>query len=461
MKTVKALREELNDLLDEAKALTDVPKAENRDLTEDELTRFNALTEDEDDKKGVIAQKKIELLEAEKHERRKKALAMERAESLRAANPLGGEDAENPAPMADVRHVIAQPRCFKGKDAIRNAYAAGLYLKALVARDKGRPDEALEAECERRGMGSVRAAATESSATAGGYLVPAELSSAIISVRNEVGVSRRLARVMPMMADTLDVPRRTSGLTVYAPGEATAITASDKVWSKVALVAKKRAVAAQLSQELQDDAIIGVVDDAMQEMAYALADQEDSEFINGDGTATYFGVQGLLSKIGSSGVATAATGNDTWPELTTNDVAAWFGKLPSKHRVRGQLAIVCSTNFYHSALLRILMAGGGNSIAALQAGETSDAMFMGYPVYFTDKMPTATAAATVCALFGNFGRSVIIGDRTEVRMALSKDYAFLSDLDTLKATVRYDINVFDYGDGSSSPGGYVALKTAS
>ena len=97
----------------------------------------------------------------------------------------------------------------------------------------------------------------------------------------------------------------------------------------------------------------------------------------------------------------------------------------------------------------------------MQAGETSDAMFMGYPVYFTDKMPTATAAATVCALFGNFGRSVIIGDRTEVRMALSKDYAFLSDLDTLKATVRYDINVFDYGDGSSSPGGYVALKTAS
>ena len=44
-------------------------------------------------------------------------------------------------------------------------------------------------------------------------------------------------------------------------------------------------------------------------------------------------------------------------------------------------------------------------------------------------------------------------------MGLSNDYAFLSDLTTLKATVRYDINVYDYGDGSNA-GAYVSFKTA-
>ncbi len=72
-------------------------------------------------------------------------------------------------------------------------------------------------------------------------------------------------------------------MTVYAPGEAGLITDSDKSWSQVNLIVKKREVASYLSQELNDDAIVNLVDDIFSEMGYSLALQEDNEAINGTG----------------------------------------------------------------------------------------------------------------------------------------------------------------------------------
>jgi HK97 family phage major capsid protein len=65
----------------------------------------------------------------------------------------------------------------------------------------------------------------------------------------------------------------------------------------------------------------------------------------------------------------------------------------------------------------------------------------------------------VCALFGSFPQAVILGDRTGIRISRDDSVGFLSDLITLKATARYDINVHQPGD-SSNAGAYVALKTA-
>jgi HK97 family phage major capsid protein len=194
-------------------------------------------------------------------------------------------------------------------------------------------------------------------------------------------------------------------------------------------------------------------------MGYALALQEDNELINGTGAATtYFGVRGLLNRIGSAAVSTAATGHDTWPELDMADVVACISLVPERYD--RNLSWICSRNFYYSVLWRLEMSGGGNTIATLSQGATGQPMFGGYPVYFTSRMPTATAAATVCALFGSWRDAVILGDRTGVSLARDDSFAFSSDLITLRATTRYDFNVHEPGD-SSAVGAYVALKTAS
>jgi HK97 family phage major capsid protein len=85
---------------------------------------------------------------------------------------------------------------------------------------------------------------------------------------------------------------------------------------------------------------------------------------------------------------------------------------------------------------------------------------MGYPVYLTSQMPTSTAAATTCALFGAFNQAAVLADRGGIRVARSDDFKFLDDKVTLRATSRYDINVHDPGDGSTA-GAYVGLVTAS
>jgi hypothetical protein len=54
---------------------------------------------------------------------------------------------------------------------------------------------------------------------------------------------------------------------------------------------------------------------------------------------------------------------------------------------------------------------------------------------------------------------VILGDRTGITFGRDDSTGFLSDLTTLKAVTRYDINVHQPGT-SSAAGAYVALKTA-
>lgn len=460
MKKSQEIQAEIDRLTDEAQAIHNLVESEKRDMSDDEQSRWNALMGDD----GEIAAQVTAKASAEKLEKEQERLALMRQQgnpqplqTTITGNGNVAQAASTPA-KANALYRVAKPRCFKGADADQNAYNAGMFILALQARLNNQRHEQSEKHLSSIGW-DIKAASTEGTATAGGYLVPDPLSRSIIDIREEVGVARRLAKVWPMSSDTDSVPKRTGGLTVYAPGEGNTITTSDKAWGRVNLVAKKKAVAHQISKELSEDAIINVADDAVEEMAYALADNEDEMFINGDGTSTYFGVTGVLNAIGSAGVATAATGNDTWPEISVTDIANWFGKLPGKFRRSGQLGIVCSSNFYHTALLRILMAAGGNTAASLQSS-IADAAFLGYPVFFSDKMPTATAASTVSALFGNFRMSTMLGERGRISIGRSEEYAFLDDLTTLKATTRTDINVHEPGD-SSNAGGYVALKTAS
>jgi HK97 family phage major capsid protein len=459
MKTVKELKEELLDLHDSAKAILNIAEKESRDLSADEQADYDKLAAEDT---GSIDLKLKELETAEKRDRERKSLALARARSLESG--IGGATIETSGDakkdFGNARHIMLPTRAFTGADADKKAYACGHWLRALVANMRGRRDEQSEAVIAKHGW-DIRATATEGSASGGGYLVPDPLSAAFIEYRQQVSVIRKLADVHVMTADTLAVPKLTSGQTIYYPGESNAITASDMAWGQVGLTAVKRAALGYISQELKDDAIINIVDQVVSRMAYEFAKQEDNEAINGDGTPTYGGETGILAAMGAGGVATAATGHDTWPEIDAADVAAWMAKLPSQHFVNP--AFVCSMAFYHSVLFRLQIAGGGNDMSSLAAGvgvTNANARFLGYPVYFTDRMPTATAAATVCALFGNFQEAVILGDRMSLTFAISDQYAFNTDLLAVRGTTRYDWNVHNVGDASNA-GAVVALKTAS
>ncbi len=365
---------------------------------------------------------------------------------------LAGRNPGDRRPQAMYR--VGRLRCFRDP---RDAFDAGMWFRAVLSRVEDREDKPALEHCNQIGW-ELTNAASESSGAGGGYLVPAPLANTIIDVREAVGVARRIMRTTPMTSDTLTIPKRKGGLTVYYPGEMGAITPSTKDWKAVALIAKKRAVANQISQELVDDAILNIVDNAVEEMAYALADQEDNEVINGTGASTFGGVVGLLSQLGTAGISQAAAGHDTWPELDLADITAAMGLLPDRFHARMPVWL-CSSAFYFNVMLRINAQAGGNTIVSLQGGDNGAKQFLGYPVYLTQYMPKTTAAATVAALFGAFDAGCILGERIGIRVARSDDYAFLNDLTTLKATTRTDFNVHDPGD-ATNPGAYIGLKTA-
>lgn len=345
-------------------------------------------------------------------------------------------------------HYNLPLRAFRGNSALDDAYDCGLWLQANLFRST-RAADLLERRApdwlESRDM-------TEGVNSAGGYTVPQPLSNAIIAVWQEAGVARQLCDVIPMTSDKLDIPKDTAGQTVYYPGEAGAITESQVTFDRVQLSAVKRAVLTQISNELLADSVIGIADYVARRMGHAFAYQQDNELINGNGTSTYGGEVGLISSIGTAGVATQATGN-TWAAIVLSDFNAALGKLPSRF-ANGSLAWLMRREFFFAVVQKLVYAGGGNTVSDIQGG-TGTQLF-GYPVYFSNHMP-AEAATTFAAFFGNWMQAVKCGDRAGVNIQSSEHYAFNADLLTLRGTARYDLNFYEPGD-SSNAGAVVALK---
>ncbi len=460
MDSSKVLREQIDELAIEARAIMQAPTDEKRDPDAEETTRFEEITDKLipglQDKLSAAVKREDAMAKLSKQSHHQTKL-QEMAEILsetsepRTTLPVNGKFRSDEAPKDRIYVKAARLKAFKNES---EAFGAGMWLRAITSRLYGRGEDLAAAQyCHHNGL-NISNSSYEGSGTAGGYLVPSQIASTIIEVRENVGIARRIANIQPMTSDMLPIPKKSGGLTVYYPAELGTITDSDKSWSQIGLACEKRAVASKISQELVDDALINIVDNVFSEMAYALALQEDNEMINGTGGSTYGHVQGLLSSIGSAGVSTAAA-SSTWAATTLAEIMTAMSLLPD--RFNRNPVFICSSNFFWACLARLQAAGGGNAISDLQGGPTGK-QFLGVPVYTTSQMPTATAVSTKSLLFGQFDMSVILGDRMGIRIGRDDSTGFLNDYTTLKATSRYDIKVHEPGDGTN-PGAYIAYST--
>src|ERR1700675_450343 len=96
---------------------------------------------------------------------------------------------------------------------------AGQWLLATIFQN----DKAL-AWCQANGVPIRKAASEGIVGSAGGYLVPTELSNAILDIRDVYGAFRRCARVVPMASNNTMVPRRTGGTAAVFMAENAAAT---------------------------------------------------------------------------------------------------------------------------------------------------------------------------------------------------------------------------------------------
>ena len=457
MDKIKALRERLEELTDEAQAILNLAEKEDRDITTDEQKRWDAIM---DEQSGELTKCQAELDVLEKRAAEQKRLAAQRRAAQRSVfdNALT-EPQQAAAPRVGV--VRAKLHAFKNDDSGRQAaYDCGQWLRAVLAHQRGYRDESAQNYAVNRFGGGIFATHTEGSNSAGGYTVPDPLSAAFIEYRELAGVSRQICDVRPMTSDTMSIPKLLTGNTVTYPGEASAITANDQTWGQIALTAVKRAVLTKVSNELSADSVINVVDQLVSRLAFQFALQEDNELINGDSTASYGGELGLLSASGAGGSyiagGAANSGKDTWVEIVLADFTNTMGKLPSEHWAAPSW--LCSPAFYYGVMLQVMASAGGNTIPLLESG-SGRPMFLGYPVNLTDQMPTATAVTQKACLFGTFRDAVVLGDRETLQIAFSDQRYFDEDVIAVRGVTRYDINVHN-ASGASAAGAYVALVTS-
>ncbi len=460
--TLKAMLEQIESLLLEAEAIRNIAKTEDREFTEEEDARLTAILDSET---GEITLLKVKRDALQKREDEMKRLAADLTAARSDTDILNrtqGVIEDTKKPVERVYHRMSRLKAFPNtNEGAKDAYYCGMWIRAVKSRLSNMRDQVAEDVLKDRGW-TPRMAQTEGTDTAGGFTVPEPLQAAIIDIREASGVARRVCDIVAMSSKTEDVPKRTGGLTVYYPGEGNTITTSDMTFGRVNLVAIKRAVANQISNELSDDSLVNMTDRAINEMGYALARQEDNEFINGDGTSTYGGEDGLLNALGSAGLFTAPTGQSTWLLLNEASISQWKGLLPGRFFDKNNVAIICTSEFYFTVFDRLMNAAGGNTNTSLRTGglfDISDLQYNGVPIFLTDQMPSTTAVSQNSAVYGNFGLSCMLGERAGVRIGSSTDYAFLDDVNTLLATSRYDFNLHEAGDGTNA-GGYVGLATA-
>ncbi len=384
------------------------------------------------------------------------------------AREFGGERSQAWAvPAEALRSKVTSFKDGDGLTARQKAFGFGMWFLATVGANQKAREWCLQHDIALMGVQAhgkqekvVNLAHGESINSAGGFLVPPQFENDLIDLREQFGVVRRLFRNRKMTSDTLNIPRRTNGLTAYFATDSQAATESVKGWDNVELVAKKIICLAKFSSELAEDAIIDIGNDLAAEIAYAFAGLEDDCGLNGNGTSPYGGITGIraaftnlngtIANIAGLVVASGTGYATSYGGAVLTDFTKVKGRLP-RYADSPRTCWVCHKSFYHTVMESLALAAGGVTAAEVEKGLSSTRpTFLGYPVEFAQKMPSQSAINQVVCLFGDFSKAAEFGDRRMSTIALSEHAGFANDEMWIRGTERFDINVHDVGNASAT-----------
>lgn len=343
-------------------------------------------------------------------------------------------------------------KAFQGEGAEERAYRFGQWVL-------GGPlgNHAAREWCQQNGL-MFRSAQVESINEKGGYLVPEEMGTDLINLIEKFGVFRQYAKIIPMASDMRSDPRVTGRLSSQFVAEMQEGTEGDMTFDQISLVAKKHMVLVPYSNEVSEDSAISIGDTLAEESARAFAEKEDRCGMLGDGSSTYGGINGVTEKLkGLSGTIANIAGlqvgsGNAYSELVLADFEGVVGRLP-EYADMGAAWFV-SRRFYFNVMVKLLLAAGG--VTPTEIEDARNKRFLGYPVVFSQVMPSVEANSQVCALFGDLSLGARLGDRRKLTIAIDDSTYFKKDALLFRATSRFDINVHDVGNAAAAAADQVA-----
>lgn len=448
MKKSNEIRKLIAEKVAQVQAIVELATSEERELTAEEKATVDAIQGIENND-GELQKLEVELERAVRIEARTSQIAASLADTL--GKP---KDYEQPANIDNLRvpakaRTGAKLRAYENShEGERNAYIAGHVALAMMGRSHSQ--EFLNSH------GLIQNAMSTNDGLKGGFLVPEEMSNAIIRLRDERGVFPRFANVFPMGSEVAMINRVIGDVTAYWVGEGKEVTLSDAEIGQAKLVASNLATLTKISKDIDEEAVVSIGDLITTSAGYAMADKIDQAGFNGDGTSTYGGTKGLASALNSAAIVDAASGNVSAATLDLADFEKVVGLLPEYGSTSGPRWYMSKTAYWNSAR-RLMNAAGGNTIETL--GGMYEPMFMGYPVTFVQVMSAGATVSTIVAYFGHLELGATLGTRRGVSFAVSTERYFETRQLGIMVDQKVAINVHEDG-ATVRTRPIIALKTA-
>lgn len=340
---------------------------------------------------------------------------IERAEAAErmaaaAAVPVDPTPAAVAAPGAT--SAPAQPKA----PEVKGAKMARMVRALAAARGDAQLASKLAIE---RGFGEEVAMSLNTlSSSAGGVLVPENLSSEVIELLRPKSVVRKLgARTLPLPNGNLTIPRLKGGAIVGYIGADSDIPATQQQFDDLQLTAKKLAALVPIANDLiKYSGVNPNVDQlTVNDLTSAIGTREDKAFIRDDGTANT--PKGLRFWALASNILTASDGS-TLQKIET-DLGKAILALENADANLTQPGWIMAPRTFR--FLEGLRDGNGNKVYP----ELANGMLKGYPVGKTTQVPInlGETGKESEIYFADFG-DVFIGETETLEIDYSKEATY-------------------------------------
>ena len=340
-------------------------------------------------------------------------------DTLRASNPLNVQSNSNGYVRIKADH-----------DSRREQ--ARVIADYILAVHKGREGAADDIARKANEKYLTRANFNTGTAAQGGAAIPQFWIEEIMNFADRFGYARALAKIYPMRGKTENLV--SSGAftgAVVAEGSGLTLTDSTSFFTATAMTAKKIVAGAIVSEEQLQDATPAFLDYVINGLGRALAETEDKQFFNGNGSGANF--TGLT---GTSGLTTVrqggsdSSGKDTFAEISWTDL--WNLRLGVNSGVGANGAFVVPQSVFG-----YLMKETGNSRPIFDMIRPIEVTSIGLTAlegnsYFTptgrpmhvvpDSLFPSSAANTASAFYADWNQFTVMGIREDVSVNEYTEY---------------------------------------
>jgi HK97 family phage major capsid protein len=285
------------------------------------------------------------------------------------------------------------------------------FIKALISGDRAAA----------KALTTTTPAGESPDDSAAGLLIPTELMTEVLRLKEEYGVARREMRYLPFSGpgNSRTLPALGTSVSVNWTGEGARKKSSQPKFSLVTQTLKKLTGMCPLTEEILEDVAINLTSLVGELFAEAITAEEDSQFFTGDGTVW----TGILNNTSVTKKQQASGGVTN---LDADDLLDLKNAVPASVRKNGKFYLSSSV----LAIVQKLKGTDGHYIWKESPSDSQPGTIWGRPYELVDSMPEATEVVSgdQYVIYGDLKKGAIYGDKGAIRVKLL-DQATITDTD--------------------------------